>query len=670
MHIFQGAWSTTGQGSVQRSQGNQSYQAQWTTSASLSNAPIRIFVRASDGRMVISSSHAQLRSPDGVSGTQQTTINGVPQTPSPINLEAFELPFPAAGSAIDSAAANPQFSGSKTVAINGSLGPMQPGGSQGTVQCSWQFAAGATSVTATPGTNPPGTNPGGASTSGMQLTAVVPNSLKPGGTITLMLTGNGFATCGMTGKFGAGVNIPAIPEAPADTQQDVNVTVLSPTSATAVVMVNPQAALGARTITLSTANQGQTATLPNALLLTNTPGTTPGPAALYQVSPNRGWDGAPQLSVTLTGQHTHFTQGVSAADFGPDVTIESLAVNSATSATAVIDIGPSAKAGLRDVTVRTGDESVTLPNGYDLGPGTFILSPSTGSQGQQGLQVTVVAGPNPIGVPFQPGVTADFGPGITISSVNVVSPSKAVVTIGIDPTAATGPRNVVVGTDIPDLSYGHRFVVTPGTTPGTTTGTLPTAATGSLESTVATNARVEASVNPNGSNTNIVFAYGTSSSLSGASKTPSYSMGSGSAFVTISGVLLTGLTAGTTYYYQVQATNGAGTANGAINSFTATPPIPTLTTGVAWSIAATTASISGYVNPNNLDTHIVCAYGTSSKLSEAGKTASQDIGSGVYSIAFSVNLTGLTTGTKYYYQVQATNSAGTTKGPIEIFTTR
>lgn len=162
MHVFPGDWSVSGQGSYQRSQGPQSYQAQWTTNASLSNAPIAIFVRASDGRLIINSSHAQLRSRGGVTGTQQVTINGVPQAPDTISLEAFEWQFPAAGSTAD---AGTRFSGSKTLPINGSVGPMQPGGSQGTAQCSWQFAAGAGSVSTTPppgtpGTNPPGSNPG------------------------------------------------------------------------------------------------------------------------------------------------------------------------------------------------------------------------------------------------------------------------------------------------------------------------------------------------------------------------------------------------------------------------------------------------------------------------------------------------------------------------------
>jgi phosphodiesterase/alkaline phosphatase D-like protein len=201
-------------------------------------------------------------------------------------------------------------------------------------------------------------------------------------------------------------------------------------------------------------------------------------------------------------------------------------------------------------------------------------------------------------------------------------------------------------------------------------GTKPTATTGAASAITATGATIAGSVTPNGADTHIVFAYGTSSTLSGASKTTSLDVGSGTTSVGVS-VQLNGLTAGTKYYYQMQATNSAGTTNGAINSFTTTAggTRPTATTGAASAITATGATIAGSVTPNGADTHIVFAYGTSSTLSGASKTTSLDVGSGTTSVGVSVPLTGLTSGTKYYYQLQATNSAGTTNGAINSFTT-
>jgi hypothetical protein len=135
--VYAGTWSVTGQGSFQRTQGSQALSAQWTTNASQSSAPIAIFTRASDGKLIIKSFHAQLRTKGGVVGTQRLEINGVVQSPDGvISLEAFEWSFPL----LEDAASKTSISGSNTTATNGSVGPMQPGGSQGTAACTWHFS--------------------------------------------------------------------------------------------------------------------------------------------------------------------------------------------------------------------------------------------------------------------------------------------------------------------------------------------------------------------------------------------------------------------------------------------------------------------------------------------------------------------------------------------------
>jgi len=205
-----------------------------------------------------------------------------------------------------------------------------------------------------------------------------------------------------------------------------------------------------------------------------------------------------------------------------------------------------------------------------------------------------------------------------------------------------------------------------------TTGsaTRPTVTTGAASSVTKTTATVTGSVNPQNADTHCLVAYGTSSTLSGASKTTSEYAGALPDDADLT-VVLTGLTPGTVYYYRIQATNVEGTASGAIKSFTTAPApaLPATTTGTASSITSTTATVSGSVNPNGLDTQMVFTYGTSSTLSGASKTTSADIGSGTTAVSESANLTGLTAGTKYYYQLQATSSAGTAKGAINSFTT-
>lgn len=148
MRIHPATWKVTGQGSFTKTQGAQTLSAQWTTNATQANAPISLFVRASDGRLILKSWHAQLRVAGGVVGTQQQTLNGVAQSPGAISAEAFEWAFPAT----DGVSTSTQFSGSNSIATNGAVGPMQPGGSQGTAACTWRFAAGSNSVTTSPPT--------------------------------------------------------------------------------------------------------------------------------------------------------------------------------------------------------------------------------------------------------------------------------------------------------------------------------------------------------------------------------------------------------------------------------------------------------------------------------------------------------------------------------------
>ena len=90
------------------------------------------------------------------------------------------------------------------------------------------------------------------------------------------------------------------------------------------------------------------------------------PPGLTTVSPNSGQQGQTNLIVALTGQFTHFAQGTSAATFALGITVNSLTVNSLTSATANLGIAGNAGLGVGNVTVTTGGEVVTLTNGFTV----------------------------------------------------------------------------------------------------------------------------------------------------------------------------------------------------------------------------------------------------------------------------------------------------------------
>jgi hypothetical protein len=78
---------------------------------------------------------------------------------------------------------------------------------------------------------------------------------------------------------------------------------------------------------------------------------------LISASPNTGQQGQQNLSVAITGQHTHFLQGTTTASFGAGITVAALTVSSATSATALLDIDPAAAVGGRNVTLTSRDDA-------------------------------------------------------------------------------------------------------------------------------------------------------------------------------------------------------------------------------------------------------------------------------------------------------------------------
>lgn len=85
-------------------------------------------------------------------------------------------------------------------------------------------------------------------------------------------------------------------------------------------------------------------------------------------------------------------------------------------------------------------------------------------------------------------------------------------------------------------------------------------------------AALNATVNPKGQATTVSFEYGTDPTLTGASTTSAFQIGSGGAarFITRP---LSSLLAATTYYFRVVADNASGTSRGSIVSFS-TGPVP------------------------------------------------------------------------------------------------
>ena len=222
----------------------------------------------------------------------------------------------------------------------------------------------------------------------------------------------------------------------------------------------------------------------------------------------------------------------------------------------------------------------------------------------------------------------------------------------------------VVATNSVGVSYGSIRSFTPIAAPTVTIR----AASSIGETTTVINARI----NSNGGNTTgIKFTYSTSENFLTDTFTvvgsPSTLTGTTLTDITAS---ISGLTGGATYYFKAEATNEAGKTTSSSLSFTTTPA-PSVTTNSATSVTATSATLNGSVNARGLaTTSITFTYGTSSTLSSGNTTvsASPSSASGSSDTAVSASLTGLTTGTTYYYRLSASNVNGSNSGVISSFT--
>jgi hypothetical protein len=128
-----------------------------------------------------------------------------------------------------------------------------------------------------------------------------------------------------------------------------SVKVNSPESITANVSIAAGASLGFRDVTITTALGGgktEMATGTGAFRVT-TPPLTP---TIIGIAPSAGAQGQ-TLDVSISAVNTHFVEGLSVANFGSGITVNSTHVASTTSAVANISIADAATIGFRNVTV-------------------------------------------------------------------------------------------------------------------------------------------------------------------------------------------------------------------------------------------------------------------------------------------------------------------------------
>ena len=198
----------------------------------------------------------------------------------------------------------------------------------------------------------------------------------------------------------------------------------------------------------------------------------------------------------------------------------------------------------------------------------------------------------------------------------------------------------------------------------TTTEGLPVVTTSGITEITATSAKGGGEVTDQGASnvTERGICWGTSHNPTTSGTHASSGTGAGSYTVN-----MTNLTPNATYYVRAYATNAQGTAYGAEVSFTALEGLPVVLTLDMTDITSTTAKGHGKVTDQGGST--VTERGVCWSTSPSPTTSGSHVQSGTGTGEYTVSISNLTPGTRYYVRAYATNDQGTTYGEQKDFTT-
>lgn len=281
------------------------------------------------------------------------------------------------------------------------------------------------------------TTPGGTSGSvvfdiiaapGPTLTGITPNRGVVDSSVTVTLTGTNFLA-GMSVDTIEGITVSSV-------------AFVSSTQATAVFAIASDAALGDRSVTVTTG--GGTSGPVNFTVGEARP-------TLTGINPASGNPGA-TIAVTLTG--SNFTNALT-IDTIAGITITNVKATSSTSATASFAIEAAAEPGPRAVTVTTPG-GTTDPVAFAVNPGVPTLTAIDPAAAIVGTGVRIAL----TGTNFYAGLTVNAGDNVTVSDIVVLSTTAAEATLLVGANAAIGERSVTVTTP-GGTTTGVTFTVIP-----------------------------------------------------------------------------------------------------------------------------------------------------------------------------------------------------------------
>jgi large repetitive protein len=264
--------------------------------------------------------------------------------------------------------------------------------------------------------------------------------------------------------------------------------------------------------------------------------------------------------------------------------------------------------------------------------------------------------------------TVTFQYGLTVAYGSTITAAQSPVT-GSTLTPVSGA--IVALT--PNTLYHYRAVGVNagGTTNGsdmtfTTLGAIPTMVTTAATGITGISATLNGTGNANNNSTTTSFDYGLTIAYgSGIAGVPSPIAGT-----TVTGITaaLGGLLPNTLYHYRLDGVNIIGPAYGNDMTFTTLQIPPAVTTTAATGVTATTATMNGTINANNLSTNSFFDYGLTVAYGST-VAGNPSIVNGTILTNVNYALTGLISNTTYHYRLRGVNGAGTVNGADQVFST-
>jgi hypothetical protein len=259
------------------------------------------------------------------------------------------------------------------------------------------------------------------------ITGVSPPNGALGVSLALTIQGSMFISNVTTVSLGAGITVNSI-------------SVTNSQELVASIAIAPGATLGPRSVVVTNPSPGGgTATLSSGFSVLPVPTFT-------GISPAIGARGQ-TLSILFTG--SNFSSGATTIDMGPDITLDSVTVLSATQIRALASISYAASTGARDVSVSNSgglSGAVTLSGGFSvINPAPTITSvvPGVGARGKL-VNVTIN------GTGFIPSVTTALPvSGLTLVSATFVGTTQITGSFLVARDAALGFRDMTIANTAP-----------------------------------------------------------------------------------------------------------------------------------------------------------------------------------------------------------------------------